>query len=182
MTITETSLKGSYIIEPKVFEDKVRGGFFMENFKSHVLLEHGISVNWIQENHSQSTKGVIRGLHFQKPPFAQDKLCRVVRGEALDVFVDLRKGSPTYGEWESVVLSEDNKKQVLVPKGFAHGFVALSDKVDFIYIISNKYSTESEGGLLWNDPKLNIDWKTDKPILVDRDLQWPTLDNLESPF
>lgn len=182
MDIQETKLKGSYIITPRVFEDAERGGFFMESFKSHILLENGISVNWIQENHSQSTKGVIRGLHFQKPPFAQDKLCRVVRGEALDVFVDIRKGSPTYGQYESVLLTEENKKQVLVPKGFAHGFVALTEKVDFIYIISNTYAPEHEGGLAWDDPELNIDWQTDDPILIGRDDNWPKLSEFESPF
>ena len=182
MEIKELSLKGVYEITPKVFEDKLRGGFFMENYKKAELEEAGIHIDFIQDNHSQSTKGVLRGLHFQKPPFTQDKLCRVVRGEVLDVFVDLRKDSPTFGKSGSIVLSETNKKAVLVPKGFAHGFLVLSDIADFEYKISALYSPENEGGIVWNDPALQIDWGITDPIVNDRDAKLPLLKDLNSPF
>lgn len=182
MTITEHELKGVYIIQPKVFEDKLRGGFFMESYKKKILEEAGVHIEFIQDNHSQSTRGVLRGLHFQKPPFAQDKLVRVVRGEVLDVFVDIRKSSPTYGKWGSVLLTEQNKTQVLVPQGFAHGFVVLTEIADFEYKVSNIYSPEHEGGLVYNDPALGIDWRIEEVIMNDRDKSFPTLAQLESPF
>lgn len=182
MTITEQNIKGVFIIEPKVFEDKVRGGFFMENYKKNAFAEAGINIDFIQDNHSQSTKGVLRGLHFQAPPFSQDKLCRVVRGEVLDVYVDLRKDSKTFGKSGSVILSETNKKCVLVPQGFAHGFLVLSDIADFEYKVSAPYTPSSEGGLLWNDPDLEIDWGISDPILNDKDKVLPRLKDLISPF
>lgn len=182
MEIKELNIKGVFEITPKAFEDKIRGGFFMESYKKKSFEEAGIFIDFIQDNHSQSTKGVLRGLHFQKPPFAQDKLCRVVRGEVLDVFVDIRKESATFGKWGSILLTEQNKKQVLVPKGFAHGFLVLSDIADFEYKVSAPYSPEHEGGLLWNDPALNINWEVENPIMNERDLKLPLLKDLTSPF
>lgn len=182
MEIKELELKGVFEISPKVFEDKVRGGFFLESYKKDAFKAAGIDVEFIQDNHSQSTKGVLRGLHFQKPPFTQDKLCRVVRGEVLDVFVDLRKDSPTFGKSGSILLSEANKKEIFVPQGFAHGFLVLSDIADFEYKITALYSPENESGLLWNDSDLGIDWGIDNPIVNDRDAKLPKLKDLTSPF
>lgn len=182
MQITELSLKGAYIIEPKVFEDKERGGFFMESFKPNILQDNGISINWIQDNHSKSGPNVLRGLHFQAPPFAQDKLCKVFRGKALVIIVDLRKASPTYGKVEQVELSEDNRKQLLVPKGFAHGFLTLSEVVDYYYKVSAYYSPECEGGLRWDDPDLDIQLPIKDPIVLERDQKWGSFKDFVSPF
>lgn len=175
----KTKIEGLIIIEPSVFEDE--RGFFMETYSQKVFAENGIDVNFIQDNHSRSSKGVLRGLHFQKPPFAQDKLIRCTRGEVFDVAVDLRKNSSTFGQWEGVILSEDNKKMFFIPKGFAHGFLVLSDIVDFQYKCSNFYSKESEGGLLWNDPDLKIDWpQMENLILSEKDKLWPKFSEIKN--
>lgn len=171
----KTKIEGLTIVEPSVFADD--RGFFMETYSKKVFTENGISVEFVQDNHSQSTKGVLRGLHFQKAPYAQDKLIRCTRGEVFDVAVDLRPGSATFGQWEGAILSEENKKMFFIPKGFAHGFLVLSDVADFQYKCSNLYNKESEGGLLWNDPKIAIDWpKLDVDyVLSDKDKLWPNL-------
>jgi len=176
----KTKIEGLIIIKPSVFADD--RGFFMENYNQKVFVDNGISVTFVQDNHSRSTKGVLRGLHFQKPPFAQDKLVRCTRGEVLDVAVDIRKDSPTFGQYEAVNLSEENKNIVFIPVGFAHAFLVLSDIADFQYKCSNFYNKESEGGLLWNDPAINIDWPKleSEFVLSDKDKAWPTLSELKN--
>ena len=174
-TFIPGKISGLVIIQPSVFGDD--RGFFMETYSEKVFVENSIDVKFVQDNHSRSSKGVLRGLHFQKPPFAQDKLVRCTRGEVLDVAVDIRKDSPTFGQYESVLLTEENKTMFFIPKGFAHGFLVLSDIADFQYKCSNFYSKESEGGVLYNDPSIGIDWpKLDiELILSDKDKLWSTL-------
>jgi len=171
----KTKIDGLIIIEPSVFADD--RGFFMETYSKKVFAENGIDVEFVQDNHSRSTKGVLRGLHFQKGDYAQDKLIRCTRGQVFDVAVDLRPDSPTFGQYEGVILSEENKNMFFIPKGFAHGFLVLSDIADFQYKCSNLYNKESEGGLLWNDPKIGINWpKLDIDyILSEKDKLWPQL-------
>lgn len=179
-TFTKCKIDGLVIIKPSVFGDD--RGFFMETYSKKVFTENGINVEFVQDNHSQSTKGVLRGLHFQKPPFAQDKLVRCTSGEVLDVAVDIRKDSPTFGQHEAVLLTEENKKMFFVPKGFAHGFLVLSDVAEFQYKCSDFYNKESEGGLLYNDPEIAINWpKLDiELILSDKDKLWPTLAEIKT--
>jgi len=176
MNIIQTNLANCVIIEPKVYGDD--RGFFLETFQAERYASAGITLPFVQDNHSRSSKGVLRGLHFQKTK-PQGKLVRVVRGEVYDVAVDIRLGSPTYGRWEAVVLSEDNKKQFWVPPGFAHGFVVISDSADFEYKCTDYYDPSDEGSLLWSDPDLNIPWPIDKPILSEKDAQAPLLANLK---
>lgn len=168
MNVIKTKLQDCIIIEPKVFGD--HRGFFMETYQAARYKEAGIAMDFVQDNHSRSQKGVLRGLHFQitKP---QGKLVRVTSGEVFDVAVDLRKGSATYGQWEGVMLSGDNHKQFYVPPGFAHGFVVLSDTADFLYKCTDYYDPSDEGGILWNDPDLAIDWHLGgvEPKLSDKD-------------
>ena len=167
MKISHSKLKGCVIIEPRVFGDE--RGFFLETFQvARYEQKAGINLPFVQDNHSSSSKGVLRGLHFQKTK-PQGKLVRVVRGEVYDVAVDIRKGSPTFGEWESVILSEDNKKQFWVPPGFAHGFVVLSDTADFEYKCTDYYDPSDEGCILWSDPDLDIPWPIAGPILSNKD-------------
>ncbi|KJD34097.1 dTDP-4-dehydrorhamnose 3,5-epimerase [Tamlana nanhaiensis] len=176
MIVTETKLKGCFIIEPKVFNDS--RGYFLESFNQNTFEKKtGVSVNFVQDNESLSTKGVLRGLHYQKGDFAQAKLVRAVKGMVLDIVVDLRTDSPTYGEHVSVELSEENKKQLFVPRGFAHGFIVLSETALFSYKCDNFYNKASEGGIIYNDKNLNIDWKlnADDFIISEKDLQLPTL-------
>ena len=156
MEIIKTSIDGLVIIQPRIFEDK--RGYFMESFNESLLKENFPDIHFIQDNESRSSYGILRGLHFQKPPFEQTKLVRVIDGEVLDVAVDLRKNSPTYGKWESILLSGENKKQFLIPKGFAHGFVVLSHDAIFSYKVDNVYSPEHESGIHYLDKTLNIDW------------------------
>lgn len=164
MQITETELKDAYLIEPKVFEDK--RGFFMESFNSAIFNEAvGREVTFVQDNHSKSSKGVLRGLHYQTQN-TQGKLVRVTKGKVLDVAVDLRVNSPTFKKWASFELSEDNKRQLWIPEGFAHGFVCLSNDVEFLYKTTNYYSPEFEASIVWNDPELAIDWVLDESELV----------------
>lgn len=167
MKITKTKLKDCVIIEPRVFGDE--RGFFLETFQADRYLDFaGINLPFVQDNHSRSKKGVLRGLHFQKNK-PQGKLVRVVRGEVYDVAVDIRKDSPTYGQWESVVLSEENKTQFWIPPGFAHGFLVLSDIADFEYKCTDYYDPCDEGSLLWNDFNLNIPWPIENPKLSEKD-------------
>jgi dTDP-4-dehydrorhamnose 3,5-epimerase len=168
MKISHSKLKGCVIIEPHVFGDE--RGFFLETFQAaRYEQEAGIDLPFVQDNHSRSLRGVLRGLHFQKTK-PQGKLVRVVRGEVYDVAVDIRKGSTTFGEWESVILSEGNKKQFWVPPGFAHGFVVLSDTADFEYKCTDYYDPSDEGSILWSDSDLNIPWPIENPILSPKDV------------
>ena len=167
MNIVKTSLNDCVIIEPKVFGDE--RGFFLETFHLHRYNElAGIDLSFIQDNHSRSSKKVLRGLHFQKKK-PQGKLVRVVRGEVFDVAVDIRRESTTFGRWEGVILSEENKKQFWVPPGFAHGFLVLSDVADFEYKCTDYYDPSDEGSILWSDPDLDIKWPLNNPILSDKD-------------
>ena len=157
MKVLETKIPGLLIIEPKVFGDE--RGFFFESYNEQVFNEAAaISPRFVQDNHSKSVKGVLRGLHYQLPPRAQGKLVRVVQGEVFDVAVDIRKDSPTYGQWVGEVLSADNKKQLWIPPGFAHGFLTLSDTAEFLYKTTDAWSPEHERAIIWNDATLNIDW------------------------
>ena len=167
MEIIETKIKDLLIIKPDVFADE--RGYFFESYNKQRFLEHGLDMNFVQDNESQSMKGVLRGLHFQRPPYAQGKLVRVVKGAVMDVAVDLRKSSKTFGQWESVVLTEENKFMYWIPEGFAHGFVCLQDGSVFTYKCTNVYNKASEGSIRWNDPDLNIDWNIDHPILSEKD-------------
>jgi len=167
MKISHSKLKGCVIIEPRVFGDE--RGFFLETFQAvRYKEEAGIDLPFVQDNHSRSARGVLRGLHFQKTK-PQGKLVRVVRGEVYDVAVDIRKGSATFGEWEGVILSEDNKKQFWVPPGFAHGFVVLSATADFEYKCTDYYDPSDEGSILWSDPDLDIPWPIANPVLSTKD-------------
>ena len=177
MIAKETKLSGCFIIEPAVFEDE--RGYFMESFNSlRFNAAIGAEINFLQDNQSFSSKGVIRALHYQTGEHAQSKLVRVLIGTVLDVAVDLRKDSPTYKEHVSVELSAENKKQLFIPRGFAHGFVVLSDTAEFFYKCDNYYNKESEGGIIFNDPTLNIDWKlsADQCKVSEKDLALPTLE------
>lgn len=176
MNVIKTKLEGCVIIEPKVFGDE--RGFFLEVFQVERYADlAGISLPFVQDNQSRSSKDVLRGLHFQKTK-PQGKLVRVVKGEVYDVAVDIRQGSPTFGEWEAVILSDKNKLQFWVPPGFAHGFVVLTDIADFEYKCTDYYDPSDEGNILWNDPDLNIRWPVDVPILSEKDADAPKLANL----
>ena len=168
MKITKTKLEGVVIIEPDVFGDN--RGFFMESWNQKKMEEAGLFYNFVQDNHSRSSvKGTLRGIHFQKGDKAQAKLVRCVRGAVLDVAVDLRHDSPTYKQWIAVELSEDNFKQLLIPRGFGHGFVTLTDDVEFLYKADNYYAPEADGGIRWNDPEIGVDWGIENPILSEKD-------------
>lgn len=169
MNLIKTDIEGVVIIEPRIFTDD--RGYFFESYSQRFFEENVCDTTFIQDNESKSVYGVLRGLHFQKPPFAQSKLVRVIKGKVLDVAVDIRKGSPTFGKHVSVELTEENKRQFFVPRGFAHGFVVLSEEVIFQYKCDNYYSPENEGALAWDDPALGIDWKLplDKIILSEKD-------------
>jgi len=182
MKITKTFIPDLIIIEPTVFEDE--RGFFYESYNQQKFIDNGLDYNFVQDNHSKSTFGVIRGLHFQREPYAQTKLVRVTQGKVLDVAVDLRKNSPTYLLHFSIELSAENKKQFLIPRGFAHGFVVLSETCEFLYKCDNLYNKESDGGLIFNDATLNIDWKIPKEQLIisEKDANLPTVDNAKLDF
>lgn len=175
MKLIETGFKGLYILEPTVFKDN--RGYFMESFNAKTLSNAGLEANFIQDNQSFSTEGVLRGLHYQNAPYAQTKLVRVLSGSILDVVVDLRKAEPTFGKSFTVELSAENKQQLYVPKGFAHGFSVLSNTAEILYKCDNYYNREAEGGLLYNDPILKIDWgiPANKIVLSDKDAKNPTL-------
>ena len=169
MEIIKTAIEGVVIIEPRLFKDD--RGYFFESFSQREFAEKVRKVDFVQDNESKSSYGVLRGLHFQKPPYAQSKLVRVIKGSVLDVAVDIRKGSPTFGEHVSVELTERNHRQFFIPRGFAHGFVVLTEEVIFQYKCDNFYAPQCEGALAWDDPALKIDWKVpaDKIILSEKD-------------
>jgi len=180
MKIRETNIEDLLIIYPDVHPDD--RGYFFESYQKEKFRELGIDEDFIQDNESMSMKGVLRGLHLQAPPYAQGKLVRVVRGSVLDVAVDLRKNSETYGKWESVVLSEENKLMLYIPEGFAHGFLVLEDYTVFQYKCTNYYNRESERGIIWNDPDLNIDWGIDNPVVSEKDQKGLSFREFNSPF
>jgi dTDP-4-dehydrorhamnose 3,5-epimerase len=181
LEIKPLKLKESFEITLKKIGDS--RGYFMETYRRELFAEHGIETDWVQENESLSTrKHTIRGLHFQTPPKTQAKLVRVVRGEILDVFVDLREDSPTCGQWDSIVLSEENCKAVFVPRGFAHGFCALSENVVIQYKVDNAYAPECEKVIRWNDPAIGIDWNIVEPFLSQRDAEATFYKDFVSPF
>lgn len=177
MKIINTPLKDLYILEPNVFTDN--RGFFYESYNEKVLSDKGLDYNFIQDNHSKSSYGVLRGLHYQNQPFAQAKLVRVTSGRVLDIVLDIRKDSPTFLQHFSLEISEENKLQLLIPRGFAHGFVVLSQTCEFLYKCDNYYDKASEGGIAYNDPSLKIDWMIPKEdiILSEKDSLNPTVDN-----
>jgi dTDP-4-dehydrorhamnose 3,5-epimerase len=178
----KTSIDGVTIIEPTVFGDA--RGYFMETYSKRDFAEGGIDVDFVQDNESRSRKGVLRGLHFQKKN-PQGKLVRVIEGEVFDVAVDLRKNSPTFGKWEGVVLSAENKKQFYIPEGFAHGFVVLSETAAFVYKCTRFYDPKDEGGLMWNDPAVGIKWPVGdgfEPLLSEKDTKNPLLKDLDFAF
>lgn len=181
MKITKTKLDGVVIVEPRVFGD--HRGFFMESWSQKKFEEAGLHYNFVQDNHSSSTvKGTLRGIHFQRGDKAQAKLVRCAKGAVLDVAVDLRPNSSTYKQWVAVELSAENKKQLMIPRGFGHGFVTLTDDVEFLYKADNFYAPEADGGIRWNDPELCIDWGTDSPILSDKDANAPFLKDAVTGF
>lgn len=180
MKIIKTSIPDLVEIEPTIFGDS--RGYFFSPYHKEQFHANGITAEFMQDNQSQSSKGVLRGLHFQNPPFAQGKLVRVINGAVMDVAVDIRKGSPTYGQHHCVLLTEENKKMFWVPEGFAHGFVTLEDHTVFSYKCSGLYHPESEGSLLWNDSDLNIDWGVENPQLSEKDKMAPTFKEFQSEF
>lgn len=168
MEFKERKLKGVYEINLQPHHDN--RGFFMRTYDHELFVRAGLELNWQQENQSRSEKkGIIRGLHFQLPPYSETKLVRCIHGSILDVFVDLRENSDTFGQWDSVELSADTKNMVLIPKGFAHGFCTLTDSSEVVYKVDSVYSSEHECGIIWNDPDLNISWPVDSPILSPKD-------------
>lgn len=182
MEFIKTDLEDLFILEPKVFGD--HRGYFFESYNQKVFGEKFPSVEFIQDNESMSSRGVLRGLHFQKPPFEQAKLVRCIQGEVIDVVVDLRKNSPTYGKHVEVLLSGENKKQLFVPRGFAHGFAVLSKKAIFAYKVDNWYAPEYDSGIIWNDTDLNIDWrlKPEEVQLSDKDKDLISFKDFKTPF
>lgn len=181
--IAETALPGVLLVTPRRFGDA--RGWFEETYAAAALAEAGFTRAFVQDNHAMSARrGVLRGLHFQAPPRAQDKLLRCARGAVLDVAVDIRRGSPTWGRSVAVELSEENGRQLLVPRGFAHGYLTLTDRADVLYKVTDGYAPETEGGLLWSDPALGIDWPVGagEAVVNARDAAWPTLADLQSPF
>lgn len=183
MEVLKTAIEGLLIIEPTVFGDS-RGYFFESYNKQRFNEATGLDIDFVQDNQSKSCYGVLRGLHFQKPPYAQSKLVRCVRGKVLDVAVDIRKSSPTFGKYIAVELTEDNHRQLFIPHGFAHGFVVLSEEAIFQYKCDNFYHKESEGAIAWNDPEINIDWTIpfDDVMLSDKDKVNPLLKDAEWLF
>ncbi|MCQ2441123.1 MAG: dTDP-4-dehydrorhamnose 3,5-epimerase [Clostridia bacterium] len=171
----KTSIDGVIIVEPTAFGDS--RGYFMETYQKEDFIKGGIDVEFVQDNQSMSTKGVLRGLHFQKQ-YSQSKLVRCIRGSVFDVAVDLRKGSPTFGKWEGVVLSAENKRQFFIPKNFAHGFLVLSDEAEFVYKVDDFYHPNDEGGLMWNDPDIGIKW----PIEDGMEIKLSDKDKIHPPF
>jgi len=181
MEFIKTKFKDAWLIQPQVFKD--HRGFFMESYSKKKFSDQGIILDFVQDNHSMSVeKGVLRGLHFQSPPFAQTKLVRVARGAVYDVIVDLRKDSETFGEWQGFELTAENFLQLLIPKGFAHGFVTLSDNTEFLYKCDEFYHPKADCGIIWNDPTLKIDWPIENPILSEKDKSHQTFEKFNSPF
>ena len=182
MNLIKTKLDGLVVLKPTVFKDN--RGYFMESYNQKNINKLLGNVNFIQDNESESSRGVLRGLHFQKPPYTQAKLVRCLKGGVLDVALDLRKDSKTYGIFETISLTEENKKQLFIPKGFAHGFIVLSKSAILSYKVDNYYNPESESGIIWNDPDLNIDWRINKKeiIVSEKDKSLPTFNNFINPF
>lgn len=180
MITEKTFIEGLLVIKPRVFEDA--RGYFFESFNEKALREAGLNAAFVQDNQSLSQKNVLRGLHFQAPPFAQGKLVRVIKGAVLDVVVDIRKKSPTYGKHFAIELNEQNKTMLWVPEGFAHGFATLQDDTIFYYKCSNYYHKESEGCVMWNDPALGIDWQVNDPLLSEKDKAGTPFKDFVSPF
>jgi dTDP-4-dehydrorhamnose 3,5-epimerase len=181
MEIKERALKGVFEIEPYPIGD--HRGFFMRTFDINEFNNYGINRLWVQENHSKSTqKGIIRGLHFQLPPFTETKLVRCIHGAVLDVFVDLRKDSTTFGKWDAVELSAENKKMVFIPRGFAHGFITLSEVSEVLYKVDNYYAKDYERGIIWNDKSIGINWPTDNPVLSEKDKKNMTLNDFIAQY
>ena len=182
MPFIKTPFPGLIVFEPKVFEDN--RGYFLESYNQKLFSEEGIEINFVQDNQARSSFGVVRGLHFQKDPFAQTKLIRVLSGQIIDVAVDIRKGSPTYGQAYTILLSGENKKQLLVPKGFAHGYSVISETAEVFYKCDEFYHKESEGGISWNDPALEIDWQipADKLTVSEKDKQYDLLEKSDYGF
>jgi dTDP-4-dehydrorhamnose 3,5-epimerase len=179
MEYKETAIKGVYIIEPRVFSDA--RGYFFEAWKQAEFEEHIGHVDFVQDNESKSSYGVLRGLHYQKGEYSQAKLVRVIKGKVLDVAVDIRRSSPTFGQHVMVELSEDNKRQFFIPRGFAHGFLVLSQEAIFTYKVDNVYAPQSEAGISWNDPALGIEWPIDPSVVLtsEKDLRQPLLRDAE---
>lgn len=181
MKVIETEIKDLYMIEPQVFGDN--RGWFMESWSQKKMEEAGLFYKFVQDNHSFSAvKGTLRGLHFQKGSSSQAKLVRCVRGAVLDVAVDLRKNSKTYKKWVGCVLSEENKKQFLIPRGFAHGFLTLTDNVEFVYKADNYYDPQADRNIIWNDEEINVDWGIENPILSEKDKKAPKLSESDVDF
>ena len=182
MIFTKTEIPEVVIIEPRVFNDE--RGYFFESFNQQEFFKNVAEVNFVQDNESKSVFGTLRGFHFQKPPFAQVKLVRCIQGKVLDIAVDIRKNSPTYGKYVAVELSEENKKQLFIPRGFAHAFVTLSEEAIFAYKVDNWYAPQCDAGIIYDDSDLNIDWKINQKeiILSSKDELLPTLKELKTPF
>jgi len=182
MNLRKTKIEDLLILKPTILKDK--RGYFIESYNQMTVNKLLGNINFLQDNESESSRAVLRGLHFQKPPYAQSKLVRCVKGIVLDVALDLRKKSKTYGHFETTVLSSENKEQLFVPKGFAHGFIVLSESAVLSYKVDNYYNPKSESGIIWNDPDLNIDWKINKKeiIVSEKDKSLPTFNNIISPF
>lgn len=176
----KTKIKDVILIQSKIFKDK--RGLFLETYKYSNFSKNGIKEKFVQENYSQSKKGVLRGLHYQKNPKAQAKIITCLKGKIFDVAVDIRKGSPNYGQWISIILSEKNKYQLYIPIGFAHGFLVLSKSAQVLYRCSKEYAPEYERGIIYNDPKLKIKWPIKNPILSLKDQNWPTLEKADNNF
>ncbi|WP_163070784.1 dTDP-4-dehydrorhamnose 3,5-epimerase [Priestia flexa] len=181
MKIINTKFADAFVIEPKVFGD--HRGFFTESYNKELFAQNGIDMDFIQDNHSLSQQpGTLRGMHYQLAHKAQTKLVRVTRGAIYDVIVDIRKGSPTYGEWQGFILSADNKRQLLVPKGFAHGFCTLVENTEVQYKVDELYSPDHDRGIAWDDPSLNIDWPVNEPVLSEKDMKHPILAEADNNF
>jgi dTDP-4-dehydrorhamnose 3,5-epimerase len=178
--VKDVFIKGLKIIQPTIFKDD--RGFFFESYNSNKYQLHGIGAKFVQDNLSKSQKGVVRGLHFQNPPYEQGKLVQVIKGSVLDVAVDIRIGSETYGQHYSILLSEENKTQFYIPPGFAHGFATLEDETIFSYKCTNLYNKESEGSIIWDDSALNIDWQVENPIISEKDKISESFKNFNSQF
>lgn len=180
MEFISTNIEGLIIIKPRVSNDE--RGYFYESYNKNIFKKNGLELDFIQDNQSLSHSGVLRGLLFQAPPFQQGKLVSVIQGSVIDVAVDIRTNSPTYGQYHSIMLSGDNKTQFWIPPGFAHGFVTLEDNTIFSYKCTGPYSKESEGAILWNDPSLNIAWEIEKPLVSKKDQEAQLFEHFTSPY
>ena len=179
-TFKKLNIPEVILVEKQSFSD--HRGFFLENFKTSSFVSGGINTKFVQDNFSHSLHGVLRGLHYQKNPKAQAKFVTALRGEIFDVAVDIRKNSPTYGQWVGEILSDENHKSLYIPEGFAHGFCVLSEEADVFYKVNNEYSPENERGIIWNDSQININWPIDVPVLHNKDSGLPLLQNVDIDF